>query len=354
MNYELRIRYMVNEKFLHALRTSRQAGRGFTLLEVLTVLAVIGFMITVVSVFANRNFGNYSLQQAINDMNRIKTAIRDGFYRDTGLIPQSIGKLDGAEDHPEFATKWLCLKNDCNQEDIENATYAKEWLPLDSNAAICRYQYLKCDELCSGGCEFKKLCTWFSFMTNPGWDDYPEGGLIKRVLLCNTSVKQVWNGPYLEGNITVEDGEDEDGGYIPVIATPWASGIEQAALDAEDEGNDFLAERYRKGKYYHIHVKADHGGDLSPWPEIVIGGYTRYRSRPRSGILQDKTTARIICYGENGLDDGSYCKEYDNDGSCKEGRETTIEELKDPDFDIGDDLVMFIFGDGFRRVPVER
>ena len=342
------------------MKVKNQAGSGFTLLEVLTVLAVIGFMVTVVSVFANRNFGDYRLQQAINDMNRIKTAILDGFYPDTGLIPQSVGKLDGAEDHPEFATKYLCLKNDCNHEDIENATYIKEWWPCGSDqfphsGAICRYRYVKCDELCPGSCEFKKLCHWFRFMTNPGWDDYPEDGLIRRVLLYSPPVKQVWNGPYLEGNATVEDVENEAGGYIPVIATPWASDIERAAGDAEDEGDNSLAERYGKGKYYHIHVKVESPGRLPCWPEIVVNMLGSFpEPRRRSGILQDKTTARIICYGENGLDDGSYCKEYDKDGSCKEGRETSIEELKDPDFDIGDDLVMFIFGDGFTRVPLER
>ncbi len=341
-------------KWEGAMKIKNQAGRGFTLLEVLAVLAVIGFMVTVVSVFANRNFGNYSLQQAINDMDKIKTSIRDGFYRDTWLIPQSTGKLIDGEDHPEFATKYLCLKNDCEPGDIRNATYTKEWKsgrPKLEGAKI-HFDYVKCDELCSGSCELKKLCRFFYVMTKNDWDIYPEDGTMKRVLLYDPGFKQGWNGPYIEGNAMIMD---QAGDYVPVIATPWAADIEQIAREAKEEGDKSLAEKYRKGKYYHIRVEWIEKRYVSPWPEILH--YQEGKgavARMRNGIRQDKTTARIICYGENGLDDGSYCRKYDDEGNCKEGRETTIEELKDPDFDIGDDLVMFIFGDGVTRVPLER
>ena len=361
------------------MKIKNQAGRGFTLLEVLTVLAVIGFMVTVVSVFANRNFGDYRLQQAIKDMDKIKTAIRDGFYRDTGLIPQSASEMIREEcgwewvgypyyedqwichgvsymedDYPEFATQYLCLKNDCEEEEIRDAIHSVE-VGLNSDDLKTRTDYVRCDELGSdGNCQFGKLCRFFYFMTKPSnWSLYPADGPIKRAFLYNPIFKQGWNGPYLEGNTIAVD---QDGDNVPLIAVPWASDIEQVA---RDEGDDALAEKYRKGKYYHIRVKLELNKELPPWMGKINTFSTGLQPSlimpvKRNGILQDKTTARIICYGENGLDDGSYCKEYDEEGNCAEDQETTIEELRDLDFDIGDDLVMFIFGDGFTRVPLER
>ena len=218
--------------------------------------------------------------------------------------------------------------------------------------------YIRCNELGSNGpCQLRKLCWFFYYMTKPSnftsYPKYPEAGPIKRAFLYNPGFKEGWNGPYLEANTTARD---EDGDDVPLVAVPWASGIEQAAREAEENGDESLGALYRKGKYYHIRVKLEENKELLPWCDVndtaaCLVSYTWPEPLDRKGPRQDKDTARIICYGENGLDDGSYCKEYDGTGNCV--TETTIEELKDPDFDIGDDLVMYIFADGFTRSPLD-
>ena len=75
-------------------------------------------------------------------------------------------------------------------------------------------------------------------------------------------------------------------------------------------------------------------------------------------------TARIISFGTNCIDDGSYYKDYDDKNSTeltqmkdlrkpspkKEGR------MGNPDdyYSTGDDIVMFIFGSGNTRTPEGR
>ena len=329
--------------------------RGFTLLEILTVLTIIGFMITAVSVVMSRSIDDFSIQQAVNDMDKIRVAVRDGFYRDTGLIPQSFNiDIITQEPYPEFATQYLCLKNDCDQDNIKRATHNMlVGMTMWGRNRTTPADYVKCDELGSSGtCQLRKLCWFFYYMTKPSnFTFYPKDGPIKRAFLYNPGFKEGWNGPYLEANTTARD---QDGDDVPLVAVPWASGIEQAAREAEENGDESLGALYRKGKYYHIRVKLEENKELRPWCDVTENPVSEGKYAwplDRNGPRQDKNTARIICYGENGLDDGSYCKEYDGMGNCV--AETTIEELKDPDFDIGDDLVMYIFADGFTRSPLD-
>ena len=70
---------MVNIQGPPSLR--RKKDCGFTLLEILTVLTILGFMITAVSVVMSKSFDDFSIQQAVNDMDKIRSAVRDGFLR---------------------------------------------------------------------------------------------------------------------------------------------------------------------------------------------------------------------------------------------------------------------------------
>jgi prepilin-type N-terminal cleavage/methylation domain-containing protein len=127
-----------------------------------------------------------------------------------------------------------------------------------------------------------------------------------------------WRGPYMES-----DGSYNAMGYgtqyFPLIATPWVDVCEEMAVEEEAVGYSDKAEVYRKGKYYHIIVE-------------------------HQGKKQLKHTAKIICFGANCLDDGSYFNE-------KKGRFTTADDLKSESYDTGDDIAMSIFGSQPARFP---
>ena len=80
-------------------------SRGFTLLEILVVIMIMGFLTAMVAghfLGVKEDAGNVT---GLNEMKKIKEAIRDRFYPDLGLIPEDAV-------HPEMAIRFLCLKDD--------------------------------------------------------------------------------------------------------------------------------------------------------------------------------------------------------------------------------------------------
>ncbi len=144
-----------------------------------------------------------------------------------------------------------------------------------------------------------------------------------------------WRGPYLEQDIRERIDPDTSYGF-PLITTPWADVCEELAQQAEDSGNEEEAERIRRGKYYFIIVDKDDD----------------YRSL--------KETARVVCFGPDGKDSGSYYKDFDQEvpstlATAEDLRKLPTcdpnEEDSDYCYETGDDLVVFIFGGGATRKP---
>lgn len=254
---------MINDKY-----------SGFTLMEVIVVLAIILFL----SALLYSQFGATSKKAAVicslNEMVEVKKAIRDGFYLDLGLIPEDFGPdgfVDSGDENPQYATRFLCFTNDGEG----NPQYE----------------------------EMKKFLNNHSVSTDfLKWDKYNRRG---------------WRGPYMESDGSCR--AREYGAYFPLIATAWIDVCEERAQEEEAIGCNDKAGEYRKGKYYHIIVEHE-------------------------GKNQLKDTATIICFGSNCLDDGSCFNEV-------KGRFTTADDLKEKNYDTGDDIVMFVFGTQPTRFP---
>ena len=250
---------------------------GFTLIEVVVVMAIIFFLAAIVYSQFGATTKKAAVICALNEMAGIKKAIRDHFYLDLGLIPEDFGPdgLRGSGDeNPHYATRYLCLKND----GAGNPQY-KEMERFLKNHSVST--------------EFLK------------WDKYNRRG---------------WRGPYVEsdGSYNAEEYGPE-ATYFPLIATPWIHVCEEKAREEEALDENEKGEEYRKGKYYHILVEHEQG-------------------------KQVKDTARIICFGQNCLDDGSFFNEEKN-------YFTTVNDLNEEKYNTGDDIVMFIFGTQPMRFP---
>ena len=248
---------------------------GFTLIEVVVVMTIILSLAFLVYSLLGTTTQKAAVVCALNEMSEIKKVIRDQFYLDLGLIPEDLGPdglLDSGDENPQYAVRYLCIQNDGvgnpQYKDMEN--------------------FLKAHSVST---DFLK------------WDRYNRRG---------------WRGPYMES-----DGSYNAMGYgaqyFPLIATPWADGCEEMAVEEEAIGYNDKAEVYRKGKYYHIIVE-------------------------HQGEKQLKHTARIICFGANCLDDGTYFNE-------KRGRFTTADDLKSGSYGTGDDIAMSAFGTWPSRFP---
>jgi hypothetical protein len=130
---------------------------------------------------------------------------------------------------------------------------------------------------------------------------------------------------------------DEDSTAMPLVGTPWADKCEELAQQAEESGNTDEAETIRRGKYYLI---------VSD-PEVDDEG--QYSSA--------KSTARIICFGFDCVDSGSYRKTDEETGSetpvtAEDLRKANVNDPDDEDcYYTEDDIVVFVFGGGAVRRP---
>jgi len=252
--------------------------KGFTLIEALVVLTILGFFALMTLAALRDTTDDASNVVALNEMRTIKEAIRERFYPDLGLIPEARdpgpdGLMGTADDVvvAEYSTMFLCLRDD-------------------------------------GGTERAEMLT---FLANNGranlidWDRFSRRG---------------WRGPYMEHDIRHDVG---GGVFIPLIATPWAGLCETRAQRESDAGDAATAAEYLRGRYYLILVE-----------RYPVG-------HPQAG-QQITDDARIISFGANGLDDGA-------EGAAAAA--LRIPEGSAGYVDIGDDLVMFIFGTGPTRRP---
>ena len=124
-----------------------------------------------------------------------------------------------------------------------------------------------------------------------------------QLITWNKYTRKGWRGPYMEPETCYSN--VADGEFYPVLADAWF-----------DPGE---TETARRRHYYRIVMDA-----------------------PQDNTLTNRTTARIISFGANGKDDGSY---------SNESGLATADDLRNPTNDLGDDLVMFIFGGGPTRHP---
>lgn len=276
------------------------ASPGFTLLELIVVTAII---MTFVAMAAAR-FGSVSehagVMTALEEMNNIKNAITDMFYPDLGKIPEDPGTDgepgSGDDDRPWYATRYLCLKDDRDIEDKENNA------DPDPDSETPEYTEM-----------LKFLDSKKGMLV---WDRYKQKG---------------WRGPYMEHDTydrLARIGMSQDENYFPLIATPWSDKCEKLAQQAEESGDDIDAEKFRRGKYY-----------------LIVGS-------------QDKNEARIICFGVDCADSGSFYKDYKSDApsdpvTADDLRKPNIYDTDNPDnteyYYTGDDIVIFIFGGGVTR-----
>ena len=197
-----------------------RSTHGFVLAEIIVVLFITGFLVGGVAMVVGRTQERGAIITTLSEMNNIKKTVRERFYADLRLIPE-----DGT--HPEYATRYLCLKNDG-----------------------------------SGNPEYNEMLNFIGSANLMSWNKFTGQG---------------WRSPYMEADTRYHDVVDDK--WYPVIADSW---------------NNFY---------------------------LIL-----------TNPSQDRDTARIISLGANGTDDGG-----------------TI--LPVP-ADIGDDIVMFIFGGGLRRPAV--
>lgn len=204
---------------------------GFTLLELTIVLLILGIVAGAVAYSGGRSGERAAVITTLAEMSEIKKAIRGeggyGFYPDIGLIPED-------SINPEYATRYLCLKDD--------GAGGSQHVEMH-DLLVARL----------GSAEAGRLIEW---------DKYNRKG---------------WRGPYMEPDKKYDAGGNK---YFPLLSDAW-------------------------GNYYRIEMDTP----------------------------QDKDSARIVSFGANSKDNGG-----------------TI--LPVP-ADIGDDIVMFVFGGGETRSPLD-
>jgi len=349
---------------------------GFTLLELLVVLIIIGFLVTAIGRTFRKVDKDAQYVAALSDMKAIADAIVKGIYPDLGYIPCT------GED-PVSAITCLCLDLKRCMEEIQEYTY-QNTNPYSGEICQCiEYQDLtpECRELLfllAGQRSNDKECG--------------ENGILK-----SKFIKNIWNkyyskgyrGPYIECNATYYYNPEasEEGYYLPAIATPWADKCEKMAREAEKNGDDDLAKEYRKGKYYQIlqPIKS-----CTTWS--VRGGNYQCASY---GYVIPKNMACIVCNGPDCLpsdmqaylqDCANHCPDLDCEEFCRQECDIECGSIVDysrkqkcyekclperykkcinndpcfsecasklKDQDIGDDIVMFVFS-GVVRSPLEK
>ena len=328
--------------------------KGYTLLELLTVLLIIGIMVTATAIAfygdSGKNLECLPVISAMDQMKAIQDAIVKGFYPDIGWIPC-------AGEDPLFTTPYLCVEEKIDAVEGWNKYYSSGW----------RGPYIKA---------YTNLnATYFDPVSYPV---DPDGNPV----------------------------------LLPAIATSWAEDCEKMARDVEAEGEDAAsyegycreqdltpeecAMEYRKGKYYQI---------LKPAKKCIEWEQDRYGySCKKEAWIIPKDSAYIVCRGLDCLPGykkedysacessceatcqeklqnacQSYCEQYPYwpgciQDCCKDDYENVYNECLDgcyfecrgdiknlkitdthnPDYiDIGDDIVMFVFREGLRS-PLEK
>jgi prepilin-type N-terminal cleavage/methylation domain-containing protein len=290
---------------------------GFTILELLVVLAIVGFFAIAIGSRLASVSDEAAVTTALEEMNNIKKAITDLFYPDLGFIPEDPGPDNrlvsassssaGDDDRPWFATRYLCL-----QEDRARPTQPPDRLQFPQSHAMWVYLRSQINRRSPDDGGAKAMA-----MAKLAWDRYRQKG---------------WRGPYMEQDIAVSL-DPQNPAAMPLIATPWADKCENLARQAEEAGEKTEAERLRRGKYYLI---------VTDTVRDTEGNYAA-----------DKSTARIVSFGADCDDDGAY-RHPDT------GRRVTAADLRKANvnapgtpntYDTGDDIVVFIFGGGTTRRP---
>lgn len=282
-------------------------GNGFTLLEFVVVLFIISMMAFFVASTLGTVTDKAAVNTAIEEMYNIKKSITDFFYPDLGVVPQDFGDnpADRHSARPWFATRFLCIQDD--RPGLKGTPY-----PLETPEAY------EMGMLLTGNNE--SVISSVTAMLS--WDRYRQKG---------------WRGPYMEQDGTAMTGSTYNNYFYPMVATPWADACEAMAQAMEDQDDLEEAEKFRRARYYLIVTDKD-----------------------EDGVPIDNTT-RIISFGANCLDDGSYHKDYKAENP---GQFTKINDLRKPApknnnkmgnpdnyYSTGDDLIMFIFGGGNTRTP---
>jgi prepilin-type N-terminal cleavage/methylation domain-containing protein len=294
---------------------------AFTVLELLLVLTIIGvFSIALYSRLAKVS-EEAGVTTALEEMNNIKKAVVDLFYPDLGFVPEDPGE-DGmlisednpsaaADDRPWFATRYLCLKDD-------RAGTGQTPDPQTSPESYEMWMFLR------------------SQINRENPDDAGALSMAKAKLSWDRYRQKGWRGPYMEQDLIARL-DAADATAMPLVATPWAEKCEELAQQAEEAGDGAEAETLRRGKYYLI------------VSENELDDEGQYSSA--------KNTARIICFGADCEDGGSYLK---SDAQTGEAAPATVEDFRkanvndpsDPEcYYTEDDIVVFIFGGGAVRRP---
>jgi hypothetical protein len=277
---------------------------GLSVVEILVVLTCLGAFMIVIGAEYGGIVSDAGVTVALQEMNHIKEAIRDDFYPDLGVIPQDRGE-DGVPASEECPS--------CGEDD--RPWYAARYLCLRNDG--------------EGNPEYEDMLAFLKSATD---ENVAEGKLI-----WDRYYQKGWRGPYLEQDIRERLDSDSSHAF-PLITTPWAEISEELAREASDAGHSQEAERIRRGRYYLIIMDRDE--DYAPLKE----------------------TARIVCFGPDGKDSGSYCKDFDQEdpstfATAEDLRKLPASDSESQDgddyYDTGDDLVVFIFGGGAPRCPSE-
>jgi prepilin-type N-terminal cleavage/methylation domain-containing protein len=342
---------------------------GFTLLELLIVLIIIGFLVTATGRTFRKVDKDVQITAALTDMKAIADAIVKGIYPDVGRIP-CIGE------DPILTTAFLCLG--CSEEDQGKIDQATDTIYLAELSTGCR-------ELVSLLTGEKENIKKTKFIKKT-WNKYYSKG---------------WRGPYIEASAMIDATyfapdlypPDEEGNhvYLSAIGTPWADKCEKVAKAAEKNGDDDLAKQYRKGKYYQI-LKPVKTGDKWEIPKdtacIVCRGPDCLPGDNGNNDVQDYLSCELLC-DKKCADRIPTCQkdcvmekcqavpshmltrcEMECEMKCENLRKECVIACKpecekgfrnlainDPDsddyMDIGDDIVMFVFSGGVRS-PLEK
>lgn len=282
-------------------------GAGFTLVELLVSLFIIAMLSAVVAAVFGNLGQDADIICAVNEMKTIKDAITDYFYPDLGIIP-----LD--PEKPWRSTKYLCLTKDPEiEKNFAGITYDSLDIESKEMCKLLAYQLNYNEKLKKGTNK-----TNIKSLKITDKDIKKHFAEIKSQLKWDRLYRRGWNGPYVEADAAYKD--EQTGDYIPVVANPWYNKFKDQLKKAYKENNQEEIDKWEAVSFYWI-------------------------------IGQTRKDARIICFGSNGRDDGSFHYK-DEKGNIIENKFATADDLNNLDYDIGDDIVMFVFS-GRTRSPLK-